>query len=153
VAEVMALYRAYSSREPSPLAPLPIRYVDYARWQRQAFTPEALAASLAHWRDRLDRAPVLQLPTDRPRPPVAGFAGATEPVQLPSELGGAVRALGRKEGATLFMTLLAGLEAVLGRYADQTDFAVGTSVAGRERVELEGLIGFFVNTLALRVDL
>ncbi|HSF39107.1 MAG TPA: non-ribosomal peptide synthase/polyketide synthase [Thermoanaerobaculia bacterium] len=147
VREVMALYGG------AALPELPVRYADYAAWQRRTFTGEALEASLAYWRERLAGIPVLELPTDRPRPAVPSPEGAAEPLTVSAEVSQAVAALGRRHGATPFMTLAAAFATLLSRYAGQTDFGLGTPVAGRNRVELEGLIGFFVNTLVLRTDL
>ena len=115
---------------------------------------EVLEGEISFWRRQLaGLPPLLELPTDRPRPAVQSFRGATRPVRLPAGLTRQVEALGRREGATLFMVLLAGFQALLARYSGQQDLAVGTPVAGRNRVEIEGLIGFFVNTLVLRGDL
>ncbi|HSF39112.1 MAG TPA: non-ribosomal peptide synthase/polyketide synthase [Thermoanaerobaculia bacterium] len=147
VQEVMALYSG------AELPPLPVRYVDYAAWQRRTFTAEALEGSLAYWREKLSGIPVLELPTDRPRPPVPTPEGAAEPVTVPAAVSEALKLLGRSRGATPFMTLAAAFAALLSRYTGQADFGLGTPVAGRNRVELEGLIGFFVNTLVLRTDL
>ncbi len=149
--EMAALYGAFSRGEESPLAPLPVQYADYAAWQRAWLAGGSLERQLGWWRERLAGAPrVLELPTDRPRPPVQSGRGELHPVALPAGLSDALRALARREGATLFMTLLAGWQALLAKYSGQDDLLVGTPVAGRTRPELEGLIGFFVNTLALR---
>ncbi len=154
VREVSALYGAFSRGEPSPLPELPVQYADHAVWQRSYLSGEVLERELAYWREALEGAPPrLELPTDRARPAVAGGQARTVPFLLPAEVGRALRALARGEGATLFMALLAGWQALLGRYAGQEDFVVGTPIAGRTHAELEGLIGFFVNTLALRADL
>ncbi|HSF43457.1 MAG TPA: amino acid adenylation domain-containing protein, partial [Thermoanaerobaculia bacterium] len=147
VREVMALYGG------SPLPELPVRYVDYAAWQRRTFTGEVVEEALGYWRERLQGVPVLELPTDHPRPAVPAPEGAAEPLAVPAEVSEAISALGRRHGATVFMTLAAAFEILLSRYTHQTDFGLGTPVAGRSRVELEGLIGFFVNTLVLRADL
>ena len=152
--ELSALYGAFRRGEPSPLPEPPVQYADFAAWQREHVADEVLAAQLAWWRERLAGAPaVLALPADRPRPPVQRFRGAREPVLLPPELAERLRRLARGEGATLFMTLLAAFQALLSRHAGQTDVVVGTPIAGRTRPETEGLIGLFVNTLALRADL
>ncbi len=149
--EMSALYGAFSRGEASPLAPLPVQYADYAAWQRAWLAREPLERQLGWWRERLEGAPrVLELPTDGPRPPVQSGRGAQHAVALPAGLSDGLRALARREGATLFMTLLAGFQALLAKYSGQDDLLVGTPVAGRTRPELEGLIGFFVNTLALR---
>ncbi|HSK80082.1 MAG TPA: amino acid adenylation domain-containing protein, partial [Thermoanaerobaculia bacterium] len=147
VREVMALYGG------SPLPELPVRYVDYAAWQRRTFTGEVLEEALGYWRERLAGVPVLELPTDRPRSAAPAPEGAAEPLAVSAEVSEAFSALGRRHGATVFMTLAAAFTALLSRSTGQTDFGLGTPVAGRSRVELEGLIGFFVNTLVLRTDL
>ncbi len=152
--ELGALSRAFGAGEPSPLPELPVRFRDFAVWQRRHLAGAALDAQLAWWRARLAGAPpALELPTDRPRPPVPGFRAATLALALDAEVLAELRALSRREGATLFMTLLAAWQLLLARYAGTDDVVVGTPVAGRTRAELEGLIGFFVNTLALRTDL
>ncbi|HEU4412630.1 MAG TPA: amino acid adenylation domain-containing protein, partial [Polyangiaceae bacterium] len=149
--EVAALYGAFREGRPSPLAPLPLQYVDYAAWQRAWLAGEALERRLAYWRDRLEGAPVeLALPADRPRPAGPTSRGAALPFALPPTLTEALRALGRREGATLFMVLLAGLKALLFRLTGEGDLCVATPIAGRDRPEFEGLVGFFVNTLVVR---
>jgi len=151
--EVSALYEAYGRGAASPLAELPIQYGDFARWQREHLRGEELERQLAFWRERLADAPPLSLPKDKPPPPAQTFNGATQTLELNGRLADGLRALGRAEGATLFMTLLAGWQALLSRYAGQRDVSVGTPVAGRTRVETEGLIGNFGNTLVLRTCL
>ncbi|HEX2081289.1 MAG TPA: amino acid adenylation domain-containing protein [Longimicrobium sp.] len=152
--ELSALYAAFARGESSPLAPLPVQYADFAVWQRAHLAAGEMDRQLAWWKARLAGAPaLLALPTDRPRPPVQTYRGAVERTVLPPEAAEAVRVAGRREGATLFMTLLAAYQALLSRYAGQDDVVVGSPVAGRTRPETEGLIGFFVNTLALRGDL
>jgi amino acid adenylation domain-containing protein len=154
VREVSALYGAFARGEPSPLPPLAVQYADYAAWQRGWLTGEVLDAQLAWWRDALAGAPpLLELPTDRPRPLVQGSAGGQVPFRLDEETAAALREVASREGATLFMVLLAAWQALLARYAGADDVSVGTPVAGRTRLETEGLIGFFVNTLVLRTDL
>ncbi|HEX2077383.1 MAG TPA: amino acid adenylation domain-containing protein, partial [Longimicrobium sp.] len=151
--ELSALYGAFTRGEGPPLAPLPVQYADFAAWQRQHLDG-VMEAQLAWWRERLAGAPaVLELPADRPRPAVQTFRGGRERVVLPVALAERLQALGRREGATLFMTLLAAFQALLFRRAGQPDVVVGTPIAGRTRAETEGLIGLFVNTLALRADL
>jgi amino acid adenylation domain-containing protein len=153
-AELPALYGAFRAGRPSPLPEPPLQYGDYALWQRRWLTGEALAGELAWWRRHLGGAPtVLELPTDHPRPAVASPRGGLEPLALPRELRQELERLGRSAGTTLFMTMLAGFALLLSRYADQPELLVGSPVAGRSRRELEGLIGLFVNTLALRVSL
>jgi amino acid adenylation domain-containing protein len=154
VHEVSALYEAFSRGEPSPLPALPVQYADYAVWQRAWLTGDVLDAQIGWWRDLLAGAPpLLELPTDRPRPLVQGEEGRTAPFAIPAETADALRALARREGATLFMVLLAAWQGLLARYAGAEDVSVGTPIAGRTRLETERLIGFFVNTLVLRADL
>ncbi|HEX8179495.1 MAG TPA: amino acid adenylation domain-containing protein, partial [Pyrinomonadaceae bacterium] len=154
VREVSALYEAYTHGEESPLAELPVQYADFAVWQRAWLQGDALAEQLAYWRRQLGDAPAaLALPTDRVRPQVQTFRGAHITLHLPAALTAQLRELSRHAGTTLFMTLLAGFQALLARYTGQTDIVVGTPIANRRRSELEDLIGFFVNTLALRTDL
>ncbi len=154
VREVSALYTAFSRGASSPLPPLPVQYADYAAWQRGWLTGAALDAQVAWWRERLAGAPpLLELPTDRPRPATQDGAGASVPFALGAGAAGALRALAREEGATMFMALLAGWQLLLSRWSGQDDVSVGTPIAGRNRVETEGLIGFFVNTLVMRADL
>ncbi|MCP4573218.1 MAG: amino acid adenylation domain-containing protein, partial [bacterium] len=132
---------------------LPVQYADFAIWQRRWLHGEVLDRQLAWWRRQLAELPVLELPCDRPRPAVQSFRGGAEPLHLPATLTRDLNELGRREGTTPFMTLLAAFQALLGIRSGQDDFAVGTAVAGRNLAEIEGLIGFFVNTLVLRADL
>ncbi len=151
VQESAALYQAFAEGAPSPLPELPVQYLDFALWQRRWLQGAVLEEQLAGWREALAGAPtLLELPADRPRPAVQSYAGAAEPVALPAELAAALGELARGAGATLFMVLLAGFQALLHRYTRQDDVLVGTPVANRGRGEVEGLIGFFVNTLVLR---
>ncbi|MGZ3461314.1 MAG: condensation domain-containing protein, partial [Archangium sp.] len=153
VQEVAALYRALASGAEPSLPELPVQYADYAVWQREWLKGEVLEEQLAWWKKQLAGAPsVLELPADRPRPPVQTFRGALLRMRLPEALMGAVRELNRREGVTSFMTSLAAFQVLLARYSGQTDIVVGTSIAGRHRKEVEKLIGFFANTLALRVE-
>ncbi|MGK3987805.1 amino acid adenylation domain-containing protein [Sorangium sp. So ce136] len=152
--ELGSLYRAFARGEASPLAELEVQYGDYARWQRAWLAGGALARQLGYWRERLAGAPrALALRTDRPRPRVQSFRGRARRFELDADLTGRLRELGRARGATLFMTLLSGFAALLSRYSGQRDLVIGTPIAGRTRTETEHLIGFFVNTLALRIDL
>ncbi|HEX7240791.1 MAG TPA: condensation domain-containing protein, partial [Longimicrobiaceae bacterium] len=154
VREVSALYDAFSRGEPSPLPDLPVQYADYALWQRRTLSGEALEAQLAFWRGRLAGAPpLLELPTDRPRPAVAAPRAGVRRFALSPGTAAAVHALARAAGTTPFAALLAGWQALLARWSGQDDVLVGTPVANRGRAELEGLIGFFMNTLVLRADL
>ncbi|MBV8201954.1 MAG: non-ribosomal peptide synthetase, partial [Acidobacteria bacterium] len=150
VREPAALYAAAHEGKPSPLAELPLQYADYAAWQRGWLRGEALAAQLAWWRQALAGAPpLLDLPTDRPRPARQTFRGARAVRRLPPEAGPRLAAVARAQGATPFMVHLAAFQALLGRYAGQRVVVVGTPIANRRFAELEELIGFFVNTLAL----
>ncbi|RKG68716.1 condensation domain-containing protein, partial [Corallococcus terminator] len=151
VRELAALYRAFASGEAPTLAPLPVQYADFASWQRQWLQGDVLQAQLDFWRHQLAGAPsALELPTDRPRPTIQSFRGASLPVHLPRALADRVRALAQQEGATPFMALLASFQLLLSRYANQDDVCVGAPIANRNRAETEGLIGFFVNSLVLR---
>src|SRR6185295_4661471 len=152
--ELETLYNAFSQREPSPLPELEIQYADYAQWQRSCLTAQLRAAEVAYWQERLLGLPsALELPTDRRRPPVQSFAGSVRSWRVDRALCGRLRSYGRQRGATLFMTLLAAFEVILARHSGQEDLALGTPVMGRGHEQLEGLIGFFVSTLVLRVDL
>ncbi|MCP4663968.1 MAG: non-ribosomal peptide synthetase, partial [bacterium] len=152
--ELTALFDAFSQGQASPLPELPVQYADYACWQQQWMTGEMLEAELAYWREQLAGAPpYLDFPTDRPRPAVQSYRGRHLPVVLPEALSGALAALAREHGATLFMTLLAAFKALLNRWTGQDRITVGSPIAGRTHREIEGLIGFFVNTLVLHTDL
>ncbi|MEW5929719.1 MAG: amino acid adenylation domain-containing protein, partial [Gemmatimonadota bacterium] len=154
VREVSALYNASVRGEPSPLPEPPVQYADFALWQHEWLSGETLERQLAYWRERLAGAPpLLELPTGRPRPSVQRHRGRAHSVHVDAAAAGELRALGRRESVTTFMTLLAGFAVLLGRWSGQADVVVGTPVAGRNRRETEGLIGFFLNTLALRTDL
>jgi amino acid adenylation domain-containing protein len=151
--ELAALYRAFLAGRPSPLPEPPLRYADFARWQRRELEGEALQRQLAWWRRELSGVPALELPTDRPRPALLGHRGASRPFAPPADLVARLRALAPAEGITLFVALLGGFTALLARLSGQSDFALGVPSAGRDRLETEGLIGFFVNTLPLRFQL
>ncbi|MGA5301850.1 amino acid adenylation domain-containing protein [Nucisporomicrobium flavum] len=154
VQEMVALYPALRDGNPSPLPDLPVQYVDFAAWQRRQLEGPGLAEDLGYWTKALDGAPpVLDLPTDRPRPPVQTSRGGSTAFSLPTETTERLRALSRREGATPFMTVLAAFAVLLRRYSGQDDIVVGAPIANRTRPEIERLVGFFVNTLALRVDL
>jgi len=154
VRELAALYPAFLAGRPSPLPELPLQYGDFARWQREWLTGEILAAQLGYWRDRLAGSPrLLRLPVDHPRAPVQSSRGATRAWRLPAAATGSLRAFCRGEGLTLFMGLLSAFKALLRAVSGQDDIVVGTDVANRGRRELEGLVGFFVNSLVLRTDL
>ncbi|HEV7516278.1 MAG TPA: condensation domain-containing protein, partial [Thermoanaerobaculia bacterium] len=154
VQEVAEVYDAATAGRPARLPELAIQYADYAVWQRAWLTGEALERQLAYWKRQLAGAPqVLDLPTDRPRPAVQTFAGANLAFILSDDLALGLAALSRRSGSTLFMSLMAVFQALLGRYSGQEDVVVGTPVAGRTHVLTEGLIGFFVNSLAIRTRL
>ncbi|HEY0783876.1 MAG TPA: condensation domain-containing protein, partial [Thermoanaerobaculia bacterium] len=166
VREVAALYTAFTAGRPSPrpagsagnggsagLPELPVQYADYAVWQRALLSGPVLAGEVAWWRRQLAGAAPLDLPFDRPRPASSSHRGEQLDRALAPALAAGLRALGRRYGATLFMTLTAAFQALLARLSGQDDVSVGTPVAGRSHVEIEGLIGFFVNTLVLRQDL
>ncbi len=152
--EVSALYRAFAAGEEASLPDLPIQYADFSEWQRRRMEGALLDGQLSYWRHHLGGdLPALDLPVDRPRPPVQTYRGTTHGFALPRPLHGALQDLARQERATLFMALLAGFEALLCRYTGQEDIAVGTPIANRNRAEVEGVIGCFVNVLAPRTDL
>jgi acyl carrier protein len=154
IREVSALYEAYLSGGESALAELPIQYADFAVWQREYLQGEVLEKQLQYWREQLAGAPpVLQLPTDHPRPAIQSYRGAQVDLQFSAELTAGLKELSRREGVTLFMTLLAVWQVLLCRYTGQKDVVVGTTIANRQRGELEDLIGFFVNSLVLRTQL
>jgi amino acid adenylation domain-containing protein/non-ribosomal peptide synthase protein (TIGR01720 family) len=154
IRELAALYEAFSTGKPSPLPELPIQYADFAHWQRQWLQGEVLAAQLSYWEQQLTGAPaLLELPTDRPRPAVQTFRGATQFLALPEPLSQKLKTLSQRSGVTLFMTLLAAFQTLLYRYTGQEDICIGSPIANRNRSETEELIGFFVNTLVLRADM
>jgi amino acid adenylation domain-containing protein len=153
IREVSALYEAFGRGEPSPLPELRVQYGDFAVWQRQQLQGETLERELTFWKEQLAGAPsLLDLPTDRPRPPVQTYRGASELFTLPAELSQRLKALSQQRGTTMFMLLLAAFQTLLYRYTNDDDIVVGTTVANRERSEIEPLIGFFVNMLALRAN-
>ncbi|HYK62131.1 MAG TPA: amino acid adenylation domain-containing protein, partial [Bryobacteraceae bacterium] len=154
VRELSVLYGAFHAGTPSPLPELRLQYADYAVWHRQHLQGNILEKHLAYWKQHLANAPAeLTLPTDRPRPTAPTSRGARGSFHFSQTLTERLTQLSRQRGTTLFMTLLAGFYAVLSRYSGQDDVVVGTSIAGRNRTETEGIIGFFANTLALRLDL
>ncbi|MCC5661302.1 amino acid adenylation domain-containing protein [Nostoc sp. XA010] len=153
VQELALLYEGFSTGTAS-LPQLPIQYADYALWQRQRLQGEMLETQLSYWKQQLAGSlPVLQLPTDRPRPPVQTFAGAKQALELPKLLSDAIANFSQQAGITPFITLLAAFKSLLYRYTGQEDIIVGSPVANRNRTETENLIGFFINTLVLRTDL
>lgn len=153
IQEIAALYTAFASNQPSPLPKLTIQYADFAYWQRQWLQGEVLKKQLSYWQNQLDGISMLNLPTDRPRLAAQSYQGARQPLQLSKSLSKALLALGQQEGVTLFITLLAAFQVLLYRYTQQEDMAIGSPIANRNRSEIEGLIGFFVNSLVLRTDL
>ncbi len=154
VREIAALYPAIRDGRPANLPELPVQYADYAAWQRSWLQGEELARQLAFWLERLAGTPtILEMPLDHPRPAVETFRGSRENLLLPAPLSDGLREIGRAAAATPFMVLSAAWSALLGRWTGASDFLLGTPVANRQQVEIEGLIGFFVNELVLRVDL
>jgi amino acid adenylation domain-containing protein len=153
VGEVAALYSAFVEGRPSPLHELTAQYADFAIWQRQWLQGEVLQEQLSYWRRRLAGVPPLELPTDRPRFSAQSFRGATHTFAVDAGVADSLRALCEREGVTSFMALLAVFQLLLSRYSGQQDIAVGTSIANRNRAEIEPLIGFFLNMLVMRTDL
>ena len=152
--ELNILYKAFSEHRPSPLLKSPLQYADVVTWQRRVLQGERLQRLLDYWKKQLaEIPPLMELPSDRPRPPLQTFAGARRFLSLPKRLVPALRKLSRENGVTLFMTLLAAFKALLSCYTRRSDIVVGTPIAGRTRPELEEVMGLFVNTLALRTDL
>ncbi|MFW6357750.1 MAG: condensation domain-containing protein [Chroococcales cyanobacterium] len=152
--ELATLYTAYLKEESPTLPQLPIQYADFALWQREWLESETIQTQLNYWKTRLaDIPPILNLPTDSPRPAIQRFRGAREPVILSQQLSDAIQSLSQQLGVTPFMTLLAAFKTLLYRYTAQTDIAIGIPVANRNRQEIEGLIGCFINTLVLRSQL
>ena len=153
VNEVAALYEAYLNGEDSPLPEVEIQYADYAEWQREYLAGGSLEAEAGYWKTQLRDVAVLDLPTDHARPAAPSYWGGTEKVEIGKALSEGLKRLGQREGATLFMALMAAFKVLLMRYSGEEDLVVGTSVANRTRGEVEGVIGFFANTLAIRTDL
>jgi natural product biosynthesis luciferase-like monooxygenase protein/amino acid adenylation domain-containing protein len=153
IKELSLLYEGYREGSDVSLPDLPVQYADFAAWQREWLQGEVLENQMDYWRRQLTGVLTLELPTDHPRPAVASHRGGALPFRLPRRLTDDLNVLSRRQGVTLFMTLLAGFEILLGRYARQEDVVVGTNVANRNRLETEGLIGFFINQLVLRTDL
>ena len=152
--ELTALYTAFSHGQSSPLPELPIQYADFAHWQREWLQDEVIESQLSYWRQQLKGSlPILQPPTDHPRPPVQTYRGTYQSLKLPLNLTKALKALSQQEAVTLFMTLLAAFQTLLSCYSGQEDIIVGIPIAGRNQVETEGLIGLFVNSLAIRTNL
>jgi amino acid adenylation domain-containing protein len=154
VKEVASLYEAFSRGDESPLEELAIQYADYSIWQRGWLSGEVLEKQLSYWREQLTGAPpVLELPTDRPRPAVQSYRGAHALVEIDKEIVEGLKGISRQEGATLFMVLVAAFQTLLYRMSGQSDISTGTPIAGRTRAETENLIGFFVNTVVLRTKI
>jgi pristinamycin I synthase 3 and 4 len=152
--ELGKLYEAFSLNRPSPLEELPVQYADYAIWQREWLRGEVLDAQLNYWQRHLAGVPArLQLPSDRPQSRNRTTGGALFPFTVPPEVSEGLKKLGRREEATVFMLMLTAFALLLSRYSGQDDILIGTVIAGRQRLELERLIGFFINTLVMRVDL
>jgi amino acid adenylation domain-containing protein len=148
------VYNAYSAHQPNPLVPLQIQYADYAVWQREWLSGEVITQQLDYWKQQLINVnPILELPTDYPRPAIQTYAGKITSLDLSPQLTADLKALCRQEGATLFMTLLAAFQTLISRHSGQADFIIASPIAGRNRTEVEGLIGFFINTLLLNADL
>ena len=152
--DFISLYNDYASDRSPDLPELQIQYTDFSRWQREWVESKAIRPQINYWRHQLKGlSEGLDLPTDRPRPPIQSYRGASESLILGQDLFDAMRSLSRKNGVTLFMLMLAGLKTLLYRYTHQGDISVGTFIANRNRGEIEGLVGFFINTLVLRTDL
>ncbi|MGD9899868.1 MAG: amino acid adenylation domain-containing protein, partial [Calditrichaceae bacterium] len=153
VSEITTLYEAFSGKKPSPLPELPIQYADYASWQKEYMQGDLLQRQLDYWKKHLgSNPPVLEMPTDRSRPPVITNEGSSASITISSNTLEKIHRLNRREGATMFMTLLSAFNALLYRYSGQTDICVGTPIANRTRGEVEGVIGLFINTLVLRTN-
>ncbi|RZM27139.1 MAG: amino acid adenylation domain-containing protein, partial [Pedobacter sp.] len=153
VRELIELYSSYQEGRKPNLPTLPLQYADYSLWQREYLQGEVLASKLSYWKSKLDGVSVLQLPTDYVRPAVQSTRGDSFAFNIDQDLSASLQALSQSEGVTLYMTLLAAFKVLLYRYSGQEDICVGSPVAGRSHHEIEGLIGFFVNTLALRTEL
>jgi hypothetical protein len=154
IGEVVALYQGYAAGREVVLPALPIQYADFAAWQREWLQGDVLEEQFAYWQQQLGGGlPILELPTDRPRPALQTYNGSSFSFTLSLALSQSLKTLCKAEGVTLFMTLLAAFKVLLCRYTGQEDLTVGSPIANRHRRELEGLIGFFVNTLAMRTDL
>ena len=152
--ELEQLYEAFADEKPSPLRPLSVQYPDFAEWQRERLQGSTLASLLSYWNEKLTDAPLtLDVPTDRPRPPAQTFRGSHRSLSISRDLTDQLNSLSRREGATLFMTLLAAFQVLLCRYSRQYDIVVGSPISGRNMSEIEDLLGVFINTLVLRADL
>jgi amino acid adenylation domain-containing protein len=153
IRELSTLYQAFSTGNPSPLPELPIQYIDFVSWQRKRLQGEVVESHLAYWKHQLSgQLPVLELPTDYPRQAVQTYRGAQQKFRLTKSLSKKIKQLSQKQGATLFMTLLAAFNTLLYRYTSQDDIIVGSPIANRNNTQVESLIGCFVNTLVLRTN-
>ena len=153
LAELAAYYEAHKYGRPANLPPLPLQYADYAVWQRECLTVPELERQLAYWKNQLrDAPPLINLPLDRPRPAIETHAGAMRSLRISERLTKRLGELGRQLGCTQFALLLAAFNVLLARYSGDHDIVVGTPISGRRRSELEGIVGFFLNTLAIRTD-
>jgi acyl carrier protein len=150
IREFGRLYEAHVSGKDPELPELKVQYADFAVWQRNWLQGEVLEQKISYWRKQLQGLPVLELPADRPRPPVMDHNGANTRFAFPLEVAEKIRGLSRREGVTLFMTMMAAFKVMLSKYSGQNDLAIGTIIANRNRKEIEGLIGFFSNSLVLR---
>ncbi|RKH16813.1 non-ribosomal peptide synthetase [Corallococcus sp. CA047B] len=154
VRELAALYDAFSRQQPSPLPELPLQYADFAVWQREHLRGDVLTSQLDYWRKQLEGSDsALMLPTDRPRPRVRTHAGGKQSFRVDAAVTRQLRGIAGQEKASLFMVMLASLQALLFRYTREPRISVGTYIANRNRTEVEPLIGFFLNTLVMRTDL
>jgi len=154
IRELLTIYSAFAAEQPSPLPELPIQYADFTLWQREWLQGEVVDRLVSYWKKQLaDATPFLSLPADRPRPAVKTNRGAQLTIDIPAEVAGALRALSRREGVTLFMVLLAAFKALVFRYTGHADISVGTGIANRRWHEVESLIGMIINTLVLRTNL
>src|SRR6266581_244814 len=152
--ELHALYEAFSRGKPSPLSLLPLQYADFAAWEREALQQDLFAQHLAYWKQHLADAPqILDLPTDRPRPPIQSYRGSMQTFALPRHLTEALKTLSRRECVTLYMTLAAAFQALLHRYTGQNDLLIGTITSSRKRPEVQRLAEYFLNTVVLRTDM
>lgn len=154
IQEIAALYESFVRKRPSSLPPLPIQYADFAHWQRSTLHENILNQQLSYWQEHLkDAPPLLEIPTDRIRPPSQTFVGERDHRILPRQLTTALKRISLQEETTLFIFLLSAFKILLYRYTEQTDLVVGSPIAGRNQRQTEPLIGFFINSLALRTDL
>ncbi|MFN6483747.1 MULTISPECIES: amino acid adenylation domain-containing protein [unclassified Nostoc] len=153
IRELGILYTAFVHNQTPLLLELPLQYADFAHWQREWLQGEVLQTQLTYWQKQLNGISMLHLPTDKPRPAIQSYEGATQFFELPKKLTDALEKLSQQESVTFFMMLLAAFKTLLYRYTYQEDIAVGSPIANRNRSEIEGLIGFFVNSLVLRINL